>query len=242
MLATVRSLQYNYLLSSLSMADRALVEPCLQLVHWNFGDVLVVPNTFVDNIDFPVSGIASVISMVAGKAGFEVGMYGREGFGPAFAVLGHERTQNLHTVQVSGAAYRIGRSQLVDVMSRSHSLNGVIMRYLDYFSVQVGSTALSNASHATEERLARWLLMYQDRLDTPAMPLGLDTLATMLGISQRRVRAAVDRFAADDAVLMRSGTIKILNRDFLEQTAKGSYGRPEAEYRHLLGPSLSPRL
>lgn len=232
----------NRLFSLLPPHDLLWLTPLLELVHWNTGQILVRPNQPVSTVYFPISGLVSVLAETSAGRRFEVGMYGREGMGPASVVAGDDLTPNLHIVQVGGLAFSITRAGLKHATTRCPALLTLLMRYIDAFAVQVGYTALSNGGSNRVERLARWLLMYRDRLDSDDLPLSEEVLGVMLGGPSSDVNEVTGMLEKTSIIRATRGNIRILDRTILEQLAGENYSVPEAEYRRLVGlPDRGPR-
>ncbi len=225
----------NRLLAALSDEDLEPLQPLLSLVEWKFGDVLVLPNRPVDNVWFPIRGLASVLAVTAAGRTFEVGLYGREGAGPAQVLLGMDQVPHTHVVQAPGLAYALPKVELKAAMDRRVTLSQLLMRYVDAFAVQTGSTALSNSKDALNVRLARWLLMYQDRLDPEDLPITARSLCIMLGATTESVVSAMADLQSDGMIQSSQDHVRILNRLKLLDLAAGSYGVPEQEFDRLIG-------
>ena len=101
--------------------------------------------------------------------------------------------------------------------------------------MQATQVAACNRVHAVEQRLARWLLMSQDRLGGDLVPLTQDFLAHMLGTRRASVTVALDGFKKRGLIETRRGGITVCDRRAIEKIAGSFYGIPEAEYRRLLG-------
>ena len=134
-------------------------------------------------------------------------------------------------------------------MEQSATLQDVLLRYAHVFAVQSGYTALANAHGKLEERLARWLLMAQDRVGDDELLLTHEFLSLMLGVRRAGVTVALQRFERSGLIVANRGSVTIKDRDGLEENANGLYGAPEAEYERLFaaldryqsGPTLDSR-
>ena len=228
-------LVHNRLLAVLSERDRDLVAPYFEPVDYTVGQLLVLPKQPVRYAYFPLGGLISILAVTTDRRYFEIGMYGNEGMGPISIVLGDDRTPNEHKVQADGTALRIARSALENTMARSPELRALLLHYADAFAVQVGYTALSNGSADVGERLARWLLMYQDRLDSDDLPLTHEVLGVMLGVPLSEVADAISLLEVPGVIETGQGHIRVVHRTSLEKAAGESYGVPEAEYARLIG-------
>jgi hypothetical protein len=103
--------------------------------------------------------------------------------------LGTDRSPCDVMMQIAGHGLRIEADQLRTAMLKSQTLRDVLCRFVHVFAVQAEHTALSNALGTVEERLARWLLMVQDRTQSDRLPLTHDLIALMLGTHRAGVTA-----------------------------------------------------
>jgi len=225
----------NRLLSLLSDADYALVQPHLEPVIFRRGEVLIEPNTPNVHMHFIESGLASQIAVTADNRRLEVGLYGRDGVGPTSNILGVDRAPHQLIIQVEGNGFLIEVKSLIAVLDKSPTFRSLILRYIQAFTVQTSYTALSNGSGTISERLARWLLMCHDRIDGDDLPITHEFLGIMLGVRRSGVTDAIHLLEGSKIIGAKRGSIRILDREKLEDTAGTSYGVPEAEYRRLVG-------
>lgn len=225
----------NLLLARLETSDRALLEPHLEAVALNLRDVLVHADRVIEHVYFPDQGLASVISSAGDGARLEVGMFGREGLSAPSLLLGVDSTPHETFVQARGYARRIEAAAFTTALRQSATLLGELLKYVQALSVQTAHTAVSNGAFTIEERLARWLLMCHDRLDTDGLPMTHEFLALMLAVRRAGVTTAVQALEGAGLVRAERGLITILDRPRLEDLANGSYGQPEAEYERLMG-------
>ena len=96
---------------------------------------------------------------------------------------------------------------------------------------------MANGRAKIEERLARWLLMVQDRIDGDEAALTHDFIAIMLGVRRPGVTDAIHALEGKGLVRATRGALRIVDREGLEALAGGAYGLPEKEYRRLFGES-----
>ncbi len=125
--------------------------------------------------------------------------------------------------------------ELRKAMQQSASLQGSLLKYVQVFMTQTAHTAIANARAKLEERLARWILMADDRLDGKSLPLTHEFLSLMLGVRRAGVTEALHALEAQSLIQPARGEIVVLNRKGIERRAGASYGVPEAEYRRLIG-------
>lgn len=225
----------NSLLRALSPADFALLQDRLEPVKLAFRQVLFGPNQPMEHAHFPESGIASIISMTNDGRSLEVGLYGRDGTSGAPLLLGVDRTPHQHLIQVEGAGLRIAAADLMAATEQSPSLRALMLKYVQVFTLQTAFTALSNGGYNVEERLARWLLMCDDRSDD-GIHLTHEFLSIMLGVRRSSVTVALQTLEGAGIIRAERGRISVLNRARLLDAAGDSYGVPEAEYARLIGP------
>jgi CRP-like cAMP-binding protein len=226
----------NRLLAALSPDDARLIEPHLEPVPLSVGDTLVEPDAPIAHVHFPEDGVASVVAATADGRQIEVGIVGRDGVTATAVRLGAERTPQKSFVQIAGRALRIGSADFLAAVRRSPSLHALLLRYVQTFMIQTSNTALANGAYRIEERLARWLLMCQDRLDGDDLPLTREFLSIMLGVRRPGVTDAIHTLEGGRLIRARRGNITVLDRAGLEAAAGASYGMPEAEYARLIGP------
>jgi CRP-like cAMP-binding protein len=91
-------------------------------------------------------------------------------------------------------------------------------------SAQSAQVATCNLLHEMDQRLARWLLMSQDRLGGDVMPLTQDYLSYMLGTRRASVSVAAAMLQKAGLITYKGGAVKIKDRDSLEQAACECYG------------------
>lgn len=189
----------------------------------------------MEHVWFPESGLGSIISSTSDGRRLEVGIYGRDGMSGTPLMLGVDRTPHEHLIQVAGAGLRIPANAFMASVNESESLRSLMLRYVQVFTVQTASTALANGGFNIDERLARWLLMCDDRADG-VVRLTHEFLSIMLGVRRSSVTVALQTLEGAGLIRASRGQITITDRAKLEEVAGDSYGPPEAEYERLIGP------
>jgi CRP-like cAMP-binding protein len=225
----------NRLLGAMSRADRGLMEPCLEPIPLAVRQPIEEPDTRVTHAYFPEEGIISVVAIGPQQTKIEVGLIGPEGMTGMPILMGDHRSPNATFVQADGHAHRIGAIQLRKAMDSSRTLQALLLRFAQTFMIQASQTAVANGRSNLDERLARWVLMAQDRLGRDRLPLTHQFLALMLGVRRAGVTDTVNLLEGEGLIRAQRGEITVLNRKGLEQRASHSYGVPEAEYRRLIG-------
>lgn len=222
----------NALLCYLSKDDLTLIHARLEPVELTFRMRLQSPNRMIDKVYFPESGLASVVAKGNGKEA-EVAIVGNEGMVGLPVVYGADRAPGEIFMQAEGQGYALSAADFRDLLGRCPSLSRTCLLFAHVLSVQTHYTSLANAKGRLEERLARWLLMAQDRLASPEIVLTHEFLALMLAVRRAGVTVAVENFEGRGLISARRGMIVILDRDGLLQCANGLYGAPEAEYERV---------
>jgi CRP-like cAMP-binding protein len=226
----------NCLLANLSPDDFALLTPHLEPVELERDFVLAIPNQPIDQVFFIESGMVSVVAEKTDGRSIEVGVYGRDGMGPTTVMLGSDQTPHHHYMQIAGSGFRLETVDFLKVIDRSPTIRNLMLRFVHVFMTQTAQSALVNGSSVVEERLARWMLMCHDRLDSLEFPITHDFLSMMLGVRRSSVTDAIHLLEGDLLIKATRGYIQILDRERLERAAGASYGVPESEFRRLIGP------
>jgi len=224
---------HNRLLAALVPEDFARLAPRLVPVSLAFRETLIQPQQPITAADFIEDGLVSLIADTK-EGRIEVGLIGREGFTGVPLVLGTDRTPHIMLVQAQGTAWRIGANDLRTALDASAGLRGVLGRYVQSLLVQVGQTVYANADLTIEGRLARWILMTGDRLQSEALPMTHEFLSMMLGVRRPSVTTAMHLLEGTGMIRARRGQIVVLDREKLEDMAGVSYGPAEAEYERLM--------
>jgi CRP-like cAMP-binding protein len=223
----------NQLLALLSRADRRLLEPSLVAMSLPLRMTLERPNKEVEGVYFPASGVVSVVASQF-KRQIEIGVIGREGMTGLPVLLGNHRSPNTTYMVVAGDGHRIPARELSAAMAASPSLRNLLLRYVQAFAVQTTHTAICNAHVTLDKRLARWLLMAQDRIGDDLLPLTHEFLSLILAVRRPGVTEALAALKKLGLVSNARGQIRVNNRRGLERAAGECYGTPEAEYRRLM--------
>lgn len=220
----------NRLLATLSNADQALLAPFLEAVELDSRQILEAPHGPISHVYFVESGLVSVVGTTTPDHRIEVGMVGNEGMTGLGVVLGDDRSANETLVQSPGSALRISAGALRKAMGQSPELSGILMRYVHVFMIQGSQTALANGRGRLEERLARWLLMWHDRIAHSELVITHEFLALLLGVRRPGVTVTLHSLEGKGLIRCTRNLVHILDRPGLRRAANGFYGVPEAEY------------
>lgn len=226
----------NRLLAVLPAVDFNRLQPSLELVDIEARQILEMPGAPLTHVHFVESGLVSVVGISEPDHRIEVGMIGQEGMTGLGVLLGDDRSLNEALVQSTGSAWRIATPALHKAMSDSPTLTATLLRYVHVFFAQASQTALANGRGKLDERLARWLLMWHDRLRDDNLVITHEFLALLLGVRRQGVTVALHDLEGRGLIRSTRSLVRILDRDGLREAANGFYGTPEAEYDRAIGP------
>lgn len=213
----------NRILLSLSDDEYRAVRPHLHFVEMPHHRTLHEPHRLVKFVHFPNRGLISlVVELKSGKS-VEAGLLGNEGAAGIPAVLGLDRSPLREIVQIDGNAFRIKIGTLKELLSSSPQFASLLSRFAAGLAMQVAQTAACNRVHRVEERLARWLLIAQDRVESGVISITQDFLATMLGTDRPTVTIAAGILQKAGTIAYSRGVIKVVNRKKLEDFACECY-------------------
>jgi CRP-like cAMP-binding protein len=225
----------NFLLRQLSADDLQLLKPHLVEVFLELRSSLEKAGQPIEYVYFPNSGLASVVGYKAPAIDAEVGMIGLEGMTGSALLMGDDRASHDCFIQMTSDAYRLEAAVFIDAVRQSETLKSFLLRYVHAFHIQTMHTALVNARSKTNERLARWLLMCDDRAVGDRLFITHEFLAVMLGVRRPGVTIALQELEGLGLIGSKRGQVVIRDRAGLVTLANAAYGKPEAEYRRLIG-------
>ena len=223
----------NVILLSISDSEYGLFRPHLYYVELPDHLVLHEAGAKLDFAYFPNRGLISfVVAMEDGKTA-EAGVVGNEGFAGIPAAVGLSRSPLQAVVQISGDGFRVEVEALRKTLESAPHLQLLLSRFAVVQGMQVAQTAACNRLHEIEQRLARWLLMAQDRVDSGVLPITHDFLATMLGTNRSSVSLAAATLRKKNLIRYTPGAVTIVNRKKLEALACECYGIMQQHNGHL---------
>src|SRR5882724_4315349 len=173
---------------------------------------------------FPNDGLLSLVVVLAGGKTVEAGIVGKEGLVGIPALAGLNRSPLREVVQITGDGLRMPVSKLTEFLRESPQLRHEMERFSVLLGLQMAQTAGCNRLHGVEQRLARWLLMAQDRVNSASLPITHDFLATMLGTDRPSVSLAAGILQKKKLIEYSRGAVKITHRKKLEDFACECYG------------------
>ncbi|MGB6676373.1 MAG: Crp/Fnr family transcriptional regulator [Terriglobales bacterium] len=214
----------NVILLSLPDEEYNLLRPHLEPAELPQYQILHEPTEKIDFAYFLNQGMTSLVALSADGRSVEVGIVGREGMVGMSIAVGLLRGTFRAIMQMSGSGLRIRSEIFQQVLLCASTLQAEVSRFALMHGMQVAQLAACNRLHDIEQRLARWLLMCQDRVDSPLLPLTHEFLAQMLGTGRPSVTLAAGALESAGVIENLRGTVKVLNRKGLEQAACECYG------------------
>lgn len=241
MLQTPKSQFRNLLLRKMRPEDWDILRSAAESVDLETFTVLESPGKRVEHVYFVEEGMLSIVSKMNTRRDVEVGVVGKEGMSGIAVVLGDEVSSLETNVQITTTAIRLPVPVLQDAILRSRTLLDLLLLYARSLDLQTASTASANGRAKLEERLARWLLMTHDRVDSDRINITHEFLAKMLACRRPGVTVGLHLLEGKGYIRSNRGQIVMLNRSGLEEEANGSYGFAELEYERLLGEDFRHR-
>lgn len=214
----------NVILLSLPPREFSLLRPHLESANLPQYLILEEVGEKIEYTYFLNEGMISLVALSRDGRSVEVGIVGREGMIGMSLIAGLRQGTFRAIVQMEGTGVRMRADVFQDVLGSTPVLRSELSRFALVHGMQSAQLAACNRLHEVEQRLARWLLMCQDRFDSQMLPLTHEFLAQMLGTGRPSVTLAAG--ALENAGLIENlrGTVKILNRKNLEQAACECYG------------------
>jgi CRP-like cAMP-binding protein len=226
---------YNQLFAALSSSDFHRLGLDFQLVRLRAGDVLAEPGDPVHDIWFPETCIVALTVHMEEGSTAEVGILGFDGVVGYPVIFGDRRALARAVVQVAGDALRVPAKPLLAAFEASSGFRRVVLRHIGALHAETLQSAACHALHPAELRLARLLLMFQERgSGGAAVPLTHELLAGMLGVQRTTVTAAAGALQRGKLIAYRHGMIEILDRAGLEKAACECYRVIRSHCEHLL--------
>ena len=226
----------NRLLSRASPHDFALLTGKLAFYECHRGEIIGEADEPPPFAYFPEDAMASIVATSPEGQKAEAGIIGREGFVHPALVLGAGSIPFTIQIQMPGEAHRIAVVDLLHIVDQSPAFHRTLLLFAQVNAVQASYSTLSNAVHSIDERLARWLLMCHDRSASDDLLLTHEFMSIMLAVRRPSVTSSLHVLEGNGFVRSERGCVTICNRAALEEFAADAYGKPEAEYRRLLGP------
>ena len=213
----------NKLLLSISDSEYHVIRPHLEFLNLPHHRTLYEPNRPLEFVYFPNSGMVSLVVETEDGRTIEVGEVGKEGFAGIPAAIGMKKSQVREIGQISGNGFRMRAGDLQSLLSSTPQFQLMLARYGVVQGLQIAQTAACNRLHIIEQRLARWLLITQDRVDSAKFAITQDFLASMLGTDRPTVNLTAAILQKKQIIVHTRGVVQILNRAKLQSCACECY-------------------
>ncbi|MFZ0305186.1 MAG: Crp/Fnr family transcriptional regulator [Terracidiphilus sp.] len=223
----------NRVLASLPADELKRIRPHLSQVTLKLNRTLHDPGQIVDTVYFLEEGICSTVVTMADGSTIEVGITGTDGFVGLPAVLGTRHSLNRSFMQIAGHGFSIKARALQEHFDGSSELRLSMQRVVQGMLMQTAQTAACNRVHELEERLARWLMMCEDRVQNDSIPITHEFLAMMLGTRRTTVTVAAGMLHKAGLIEYSRGHVAIKNREGLVHAACECYQVIHEEYVRL---------
>ena len=220
----------NRILSTLPGAEYRRLRVSLEQVALQVNQVLYAPGDMVDYIYFPNDVVVSLLLDVDERRTVEMAMEGNEGAVGLAVHLGGVSACNLSVVRNAGTAERLKVDALASCARPGSALRELLHKSAHALAMQIARIGVCGRFHSIDERLARWLLMTQDRVGAPEVHATQESIAHLLGVRRSSVTAAASGFHRRDMIDYRRGRIEILDHGRLLATACSCYGLIKLHY------------
>ena len=213
----------NRVLLAMPDNEYKLMRPDLRYIDLPHHLSLHEPTQNIKFVYFPNRGMVSQVVVTKDGRTVEVGVVGKEGYVGAGLAAGLTRSSVREVIQIAGDGFRILGNALERILRSAPQLQVILNRHTGLQGMQVAQTAACNRLHDIQQRLSRWLLMTQDRIDAGVLPITHDFIATMMGTDRSTVSMAASVLQKKGIIEYVRGTVKILNRRKLEISACECY-------------------
>ncbi|GHE20817.1 Crp/Fnr family transcriptional regulator [Halomonas urumqiensis] len=224
----------NHLIDSLPHRDRVSVLADCETVDLAFGKVISEPGDQIQHAYFPLDSFISLITNLSDTERLEVAMVGSEGMLGIPLILGLDESPLLALVQGEGTALRMPVAVFGRHLEQSSALQALLNRYLYVLMHQLTRVAACTHFHQVEARLARWLLMTQDRAHSDQLHLTHEFLAMMLGVRRAGITLAAMALQSRGLIRYHRGDITVLDREGLIEASCGCYSFDRGLYRRII--------
>ncbi|WP_245334856.1 Crp/Fnr family transcriptional regulator [Bradyrhizobium mercantei] len=231
----------NAILASLSLQNLATMREFVEPIRLKKRMVLQEPKRRVEHVYFIESGLVSLRIVAAGSV-LEIAVIGYRGAVGASLLLGGHLWIHQSVVLVPGSAYRIRVEDLRRLVNERTEIREHLLRYVQALSLHCAQTGLCGVRHDREERVASWLCLASDAVDTTVLPVTHDYISSVLGLRRASVTETLLQFEEQRLICKTRGVLQIKERKCLEQKACGCYRLISSAYSDPVIPASDPAL
>lgn len=224
----------NKMLAALPAEDYQRFADKFELYELKFGETIYAPNSDIEDVYFPNSGIVSFLSVIEKRSTLEVGLVGNEGLVGLSAFLGITKSPNCAIVTAAGIAWKMKTTDLLKECEQSILLMRIVHRYTHLLLTQLSLVGTCNRFHPIIKRLTCWLLMTGDRMGTDKFHVTQQFISDMLGVRREAVVVAAGSLQEKQLINYSRGHLSILDRVGLEEFACQCYAILKEEERNYL--------
>lgn len=211
----------NKILRALPDEEFARLAPGLEPVVLPRPAELEAPDTDIEFVYFPTSGVASIVAIGTDGESVDTTMVGREGMTGLPVFLGTSQMPVRTMVQIPLTGFRLSSDALRAELARGGTLVTLLQRYTQVVMVSMAQLILCNRAHRLDQRAARWLLQVDERVDEAPFDVTQEFLAEMIGVQRPSLSLAMHQFKADGLIRSSRGRVEIADRDALLERACG---------------------
>jgi CRP-like cAMP-binding protein len=215
----------NRLLNALAPEDARELSAHLEAVPLRRRQQLQLPNHKIDMVYFLEKGLASVHAGSRGQQ-LEVAMIGAEGMTGVAVLLHAERSPQRISMLVAGRAQRIPADELRRMLQERPAMRRLLLRYTHTVVNDMAASVFASAKANVPQRVVRWILRAQDRLETPEIPITHEALAAAVGTGRPGITAAIHDLVAQKRISARRAHIVVVDRNALIAMAGPFYTSP----------------
>jgi CRP-like cAMP-binding protein len=204
--------EQNRILRDLPEKEYRSIAAHLEPVDLPHGKIIYDVDQPIDYVYFPYGAMISLVTLMEDGKIVEVGLVGRDGMTGIVALMGQPTSPDRAIVQIPDGGVRVRFEVIKEEFEKAGSFQRSLLRYGYTLMRQVSQTAACNATHTADERLSRWLLMCQDRVQSDDLNLTQEFIAEMLGTRRATVNVAASNLQSAGLIRYNRGQIRITDR------------------------------
>jgi CRP-like cAMP-binding protein len=225
----------NHLLAGLPSSELDAIRPSMERVRFRMRQVLFEQFEPIDYAYFPEGGVFSLLAQMQDRGTVETLTVGSEGMIGLHAMLGASKSPTRAICQISGWAFRVPITTLIEGTPRDGALFDRIIRYAQARLTALSRSVACNRLHSAQQRYARWVLTTQDRVGTDEFPITQDFLAQMLGVTRPTISLVGQELQSQRLIHYAQGRLTVDDRAGLERVSCECYWTTRQAFAELLG-------